>query len=137
MLSYRGVAAITVIWTALLAVMVALLAILVSQNVQRGDRATGSTATLNTYQAVLLSNGLAYFGKVEKIDSAYVILRDVYYIQSRVNQETKEVSNVLVKRGKEDHRPDRMIINANQILLMEPISPDSRVAKVISDLSKQ
>jgi hypothetical protein len=89
------------------------------------------------YYAVLLINGSVYFGKVEGLGSPYVVMRDVYYIQSSVNQETKETSNVLVKRGKELHGPDMMMINEKSILLVEPVGPESKVAQLIDEAHKK
>jgi hypothetical protein len=83
------------------------------------------------YQAVLLSNGSAYFGRLEGLGTDYPVLREVYYVQSVQNPETKQVSNILVKRGKEWHAPDRMILNENMIVFVEPVNPGSRVAQLI------
>ena len=90
----------------------------------------------STYYAVLLSNGSVYFGMLEGLGSAYPVLKDVYYVQSNVNQETKAVSNSLVKRGKEWHGPDRMILNEKAIIFIEPVGKESRVAQLIKE-SKQ
>ena len=79
----------------------------------------------------------AFFGRVQSLDSDYVVLQDVYYIQSRQNPETKQVSNVLVKRGQEWHSPDRMILNKRQVILLEPVSETSQVAKLIAEQGKQ
>lgn len=84
------------------------------------------------YQAILLSNGAAYFGRLEGFGSPYPVLRDVFYVQSVQDPQTKQVSNRLVKRGKEWHAPDRMIINSNMIVLVEPVNPASRVAQLIA-----
>lgn len=89
-------------------------------------------AMTTPYQAVLLSNGSAYFGKLEGLGTKYPVLREVFYVQSVQDQNTKQVSNILVKRGKEWHGPDRMIINANMIVLVEPVNPGSRVAQLIA-----
>ena len=85
------------------------------------------------YQAVLLNNGSAYFGKIEGLGTPYPVLKEVYYIQSRQNPENKQVVNILVKRGNELHGPDRMIVNANDIVFVEPVSPSSRVAQLIAE----
>lgn len=96
------------------------------------------TVSLTTpYQAVLLTNGSAYFGQLEGLGTPYPVLRDVFYVQSSQNAETKAVSNILVKRGKEWHSPDRMILNANMIVLVEPVSPTSRVAQLIAQAKNQ
>ena len=88
------------------------------------------------YYAVLLSNGSVYFGKLEGLGGPYPILRDVYYVQSSVNQETKAVTNILVKRGKEWHGPDRMILNERSIVFIEPVGADSKVAELIAESRK-
>jgi hypothetical protein len=61
------------------------------------------------------------------------MLTDVFYIQSSANPETKAVINILVKRGKEWHGPQFMYINAKNILVIEPVAPDSQVAKLIKE----
>lgn len=85
------------------------------------------------YQAVFLTNGQTFIGKLEGGGSAYPRLTEVFYIQSGVNAETKQVTNVLVKRGKEWHAPDFMYINAKNILVIEPVAPGSQVAKLIKE----
>src|ERR1700733_15420491 len=96
------------------------------------------TVSMTTpYQAVLLSNGSAYFGKLEGLGTPYPVLRDVFYVQSSQDPQTKQVSNILVKRGKEWHSPDRMILNSNMIVLVEPVSPGSRVAQLIAQAKNQ
>ena len=40
--------------------------------------------------------------------------------------------NSLIKRVKELHEPDRMYINPNQILLVEPVGGNSKVAQLIA-----
>jgi hypothetical protein len=93
--------------------------------------------TLTTeYQAVFLDNGQAFIGKIEKVDSSYPLLKDVFYIQRQVNPGTKEVKNILIKRGSEWHGPDRMYINSKHIVLIEPVSPDSKVAQLINEAKK-
>jgi hypothetical protein len=98
----------------------------------------GRPAAMTTpYQAVLLSNGSAYFGRLEGLGTPYPVLQDVFYVQSTQNPETKQVSNILVKRGKEWHAPDRMILNANMIVMVEPLNPGSRVAQLIAQAKNQ
>jgi hypothetical protein len=92
-------------------------------------RATMSFST--PYQAVLLTNGSAYFGQLEGYGGPHPVLRDVYYIVSQTNPQTKEVTPVLVKRGKELHEPDRMYLNPSQILFVETVGTGSKVAQLI------
>jgi len=89
------------------------------------------------YQAVLLTNGAAYFGKLEGYGTPRPVLSEVYYIVTQNNPETKQSSNVLVKRGKELHEPDRMYLNPNQILCVEPVGTNSKVAQLITQAQGQ
>jgi hypothetical protein len=84
------------------------------------------------YNAVLLDNNAIYFGKLTDLGSDYPVLTDVFYIQTSVNQETKQQSNMLVKRGKEWHAPDKMVLNARHIVMIEPVTAGSTVAKLIA-----
>ena len=99
----------------------------------RPDR---TSAFATEYQAVLLTNGEAYYGKMEALGTSYPRLSDVHYIQRRADAK-ESAKFVLVKRGREWHRPDRMIINAAHIVLIEPVHPESDVAKAIADSHRQ
>lgn len=109
--------------------------ILLSAGCRRTNPQEASTGSA-MYYAVLLSNGSVYFGELEGLGSPYPVLRNVYYVQSNVNQETKAVSNILVRRGRDWHRPDRMIINEKAIVFIEPVGPDSKVAQLIAESKK-
>jgi hypothetical protein len=97
----------------------------------------GRVAMTTPYQAVLLTNGSAYFGQLEGLGTPFPVLKDVFYVQSSQDPQTKAVSNILVKRGKEWHSPDRMILNSNMIVLVEPVNPSSRVAQLIAQAKNQ
>jgi hypothetical protein len=90
-----------------------------------------------TYQAVLLSNGNVYFGRLQDYGSKFPVLTDVFYIQSSVSPDTKQTVNVLVKRGQELHAPDRMYLNPSQIILVEPVGPNSKVMQLILEQRKK
>lgn len=96
----------------------------------------GAAIDPKQYYAVLLSTGSVYFGQLEGLGTDYPVLHDVYYVQSTSNPETKAVNNVLVKRGREWHAPDRMILNARAIIIVEPVGADSKVAKLIAESKK-
>ena len=100
-------------------------------------RANAPPRYATTHYAVLLLNGQAYFGRVEKVQSEHMVFKEVFYIQSRTNPETKQVTNVLVKRGQEWHAPDRLILNRRHVILMEPVTEGSQVAKLIAEQSTQ
>ena len=97
------------------------------------QRALASKTT--GYQAVLLDNNQVYFGKVADLNTDYPVLTDVFYIQTTVNQETKQQSNILVKRGKEWHAPNKMVLNARHIIMIEPVTDGSTVAQLIAKAS--
>ena len=89
------------------------------------------------YQAVFVDNGQVFFGKMERAGSPYPLLRDVYYIGRQASPDGKEVKNILIKRGNEWHAPDYMYINASHIVLIEPVSANSRVAQLIKEAKNQ
>jgi hypothetical protein len=84
------------------------------------------------YQAVLLANGSVYFGHLQGYGSRQPVLTEVYYVATQTNPETKQSANLLIKRGKELHEPDRMYLNPQQILFVEPVGPNSKVAQLIA-----
>jgi hypothetical protein len=85
------------------------------------------------YQAVQLNNGAAYFCKIEGLGTPFPVLKEIYFIHTSQNPETKQVTNTLLKRGSEWWQPDRMIVNANDIVFIEPVNPNSRVAELIEE----
>lgn len=96
-----------------------------------------SITTFNTpYQAVLLDTGQVYYGKITKLGTDLPELRDVFYIQGQTNPDTKQVTNILVRRGREFHSPDHMVINARHIVVVEPVGEHSKVADLIAEQNK-
>jgi hypothetical protein len=94
----------------------------------------GSDLKFSTeYQAVFLDNGQVFFGKLSDTGSPYLTLREVFYVQTLVEQEKKKTANILVKRGSEWHNPDFMRINTRHVLVIEPVGSDSRVAQLIRE----
>ena len=89
------------------------------------------------YQAVFVDNGQVFFGKLEKGGSAHPLLREVYYIGRQASPDGKEVKNILLKRGGEWHGPEYMYLTSSHIVMIEPVSPTSRVAELIKALKEQ
>jgi hypothetical protein len=114
------------------ALMVALAVIVAAWMVSRPSAVSFD----QTYQAVLLSNGQVYFGRLEGYGTEKPVLREVYYVQSGLNDQ-KQPTNILLKRGKEWHGPDRMYLNPRQIIMVEPVGSASRVYELIKDLKLQ
>jgi hypothetical protein len=123
----RGSAAVQVVWV-LTGVVVMVVALLLLKELKPGPAITFGTP----YQAVLLTNGTAYFGKLEGYGTNRPVLKEVYYIVGQTNPETKQTNNVLVRRGKELHEPGDMHLNPNQILCVEDVGPNSKVAQLIA-----
>jgi hypothetical protein len=95
--------------------------------------AAGCAPTFSTpYQAVLLDNGSVYYGKISGLNTDYPTLRDVYYVQQSTDPQTKQVNNVLVRRGNEWHGPSMTVLNSRHIVLVEPVGPNSKVAQLIA-----
>lgn len=93
------------------------------------------------YQAVFLSNGQVYFGRASGLNSNYVNLKDVYYLQvSQVlqpiqgkKQPEPQQTLTLAKLGTAElHKPkDEMKINRDHILFIEDLEKDSQVVQAI------
>ena len=91
------------------------------------------------YQAVFLSDGQIYFGKLSNVDQQYAVLEDIYYLQVQNNSQVQQAEAQqapqiqLVKLGNEIHGPeDEMIINADQILFWENLKDEGQVADAIA-----
>lgn len=98
------------------------------------DQGKGEKLSFSTeYQAVFMSNGQVFFGKIENAGGNYPLLKEVYYIGRQADPEGKEVKSILIKRGSEWHGPEYMYINRQQIAVIEPVAPNSRVAQLIKD----
>lgn len=125
--SQRGIALVQLIW-----VLAGILVIAAAAWYIIGNMRDPSIEFPTPYQAVLLTNGSVYFGHLQGYGGRHPVLKEVFYIVSQTNSETKQVNNVLVKRGKELHEPDRMYLNPNQILFVEPVGTGSKVAQLIA-----
>lgn len=96
------------------------------------------------WQAVFLTNGQVYFGKVTNGNQSEVILEDIYYLQvtrplqqqaaAGEEQPNPQGELSLVKLGSELHGPtDAMHINRQQILFIEDLKDDSSVSQAINN----
>lgn len=94
------------------------------------------------YQALFLTNGQVYFGKVSQVDKSYVKVTDIYYLQVQQTVQPKDSSAAaannqqvsLAKLGGELHGPeDIMYVSRQQVLFWENLKTDGKVAKAIAD----
>jgi len=123
------------VWTAL--AVLSCLALLASIGCSQANVQAAPVSFSTPYQAVVLINNSVYYGKLTGWGTQNPVLTDVFYIVTKQDPDTKQTSNVLIKRGKELHGPDRMYLNPNQIILVEPVGPDSKVAQLIAEANKQ
>ena len=92
------------------------------------------------YQAVFLSNGQVYFGKVTDVNKDTLVLEDIYYLRiaqalqagSEDDEQITGDNFSLIKLGNEIHGPqDRMNINLNHVLFVEDLGDDSKIVEAI------
>lgn len=101
----------------------------------------GTAVKSKEFQAVFLTNGQVYFGKLSSITSGYVKLTNIYYLQVQqavqpsANKDAASNQQVsLAKLGGELHGPeDVMYISRSQVLFWENLKTDGKVAKAIQD----
>lgn len=93
-------------------------------------------------QAVFLNTGQVYFGNVTSFNKDYLVLTNIYYLQSSNSSSSSSSSsnqNVsLVKLGCELHKPyDEMVVNTTEITFWENLQADGQVAKAVQQFEKQ
>jgi hypothetical protein len=107
-----------------------------------GLNRTQSIPTVPTahWQAVFLNNNQVYFGKLQDLNTGYVALTDVYYLQtaSELTQSGTAGSNLnLIKLGGEVHGPeDEIYIPKSSVLFWENMKDNSRVVQTIISTQK-
>ena len=94
-------------------------------------------------QAVFLNTGQVYFGNVQTMNQNYVVLSNIYYLQSNSSSASSTAASTanqnvtLVKLGCELHQPyDRMIINNSEVTFWENLQPTGQVAKAVASYQK-
>jgi hypothetical protein len=89
------------------------------------------------YQAVILDNGQTFYGKLEGYGTPFPILREAAYLQTLIDAATQQQKKVLIKRSDELHAPDRMILNARHILMVESVQPESKATDLMLELKQR
>jgi hypothetical protein len=120
---------------------VALLLVAVSLWLATGNFTNAETKQINTkeYQAIFLTNGQVYFGKVGTLNSKFVSLTHVFYIEnqnSTSSSTTTASSNYTLRKlgVSELHAPeDKMVINREQISFWENLKDSSQVVTKIKE----
>lgn len=125
----------------ILIALLALSALIWFANRALGTVQADSAVKSKQYQALFLTNGQVYFGKVSQVDKSYVKVTDIYYLQVQQTVQPKDATAAannqqvsLAKLGGELHGPeDIMYVSRAQVLFWENLKTDGKVAKAIAD----
>lgn len=125
------------LWIAAIIVVVVIIGALIWVNMANNRSAT-TAIDGSKYQAVLLSNGESYFGKLTVLNDDFMKMTDIYYLKAKsatANSEdttTTDGDFQLIKFGGEVQGPeDEMVISKAQILYYENLKPDGKASKAI------
>lgn len=126
------------VFVPILVIILIFVGVFVCLNITKEDKNFANDVKKSRYQAVFLTNGQVYFGKIKEQRKDAIKLEDIYYLQVQQDvQPAKEESDQqlsLAKLGKELHGPeDVMIISSDQVLFWENLKNDSQVVKAIKD----
>jgi hypothetical protein len=118
-----------VIFVLLVVALVALVALFGRQYLQRPP-GLADQIDKNAYQAVFLTGGQVFFGKVT-VGDGLLALSDVFYLAPNTDTSQPQLG-ALLKRGSEIHGPrEPMLIELGQILYLENMRDDSQVVAAI------
>ena len=111
------------------------------------DNADTSSINKGEYQALFLTNGQVYFGKLTQPDGQYVKLTDIYYLQTQAAQPSTSGNSSaaasaqqlsLAKLGNELHGPeDAMYVAKPQVLFWENLKSSGKVVQAIQQYQAQ
>lgn len=139
-------------WLKTLFIILGVVVVLLAVWFAFGDKLLAAKPVGSKYQAVFLSNGQVYFGKL-KLQGKSAVLSDIYYLQvtqdlqatggtestpaaQQTNKDQQQRIN-LVKLGQELHGPeDTMYIERDKILFWENLKDDSKVVESINQAKK-
>ncbi len=99
----------------------------------------------DVWQAVTLTNGQTYFGKLEKYGPHTLVLFEVYYLQAKSDEATSDTADTtadettnndsglkLIKLTDDFHRPNNyLIINRDQVLFWQHLANESPIVEAI------
>lgn len=108
------------------------------------NKTADTMAKPTDWQAVFLSNGQVYFGKLTNENSQFISLEQIYYLQVQQPADAKatpapnQQQISLIKLGSELHGPvDSMKINRQHVLFIEQMKSDAKVVEAIERYIKQ
>jgi hypothetical protein len=142
--------AVRIEWFVFTSLVALVLLIAIGWLIFSGAPSTGESKEINTskYQAVFLNGGATsgsvayttYFGHVTKMNSSYLILKDVYYLTTASTTDQSQSANPqLTKLGCQQlHSPfDEMVINRNQVAFWENLQDSGKVVQAINTFKQQ
>ncbi|MBI5530206.1 MAG: hypothetical protein HY918_01770 [Candidatus Doudnabacteria bacterium] len=132
---------------AVIVVVLVVVGVLFRDKLMPKSKTDAATMKASDYDAVFLTNGQVYFGKMTDAEGEYATLKDIYYLQvvqqpglqgsgqtPEQQQQQTQPQISLVKLGNELHGPvDEMKISRNQILFFESMKEDSQVVQAIKN----
>ena len=87
----------------------------------------------SSYQAVMMTNGIAYYGKIDSTYGKYITLSDVFYLQQSAGNPL-----ALIRFANETQGPQNMIyINKSQVSFLYNLDTTKELYKKIQELSAQ
>lgn len=137
----------TILWVVIILVSTVLLLIVIDFLFYSTKKFNRLSNWINPerYQAVFLSNGQVYFGRVADVTPETLLVEDIYYLKTVKNLQESEgqapsAENLdtenfsLVKLGNEIHGPeDNMSVNLNHVLFVENLKPESKIVDAIKE----
>lgn len=85
------------------------------------------------YQVVYMTNGQAYFGKLQNVKGDYLVIKTPYSTQSTDGQDkTAEAQTTLIKISGQVYGPeDSIALRADQVAFWQNLRNDSKVSQAI------
>jgi len=108
-----------------------------------GKKNAGAAIDTSKYQAVSLTDGQLYFGKLTVVNDDYLKLTNVYYLKPQSGEDTTEAAKNtnsfnLIKFTDVIYGPeDEIVIAKSQVLFYENLNPEGKVAKGIDQLNNK
>lgn len=129
-------------------IVVIIVALLAGAMMWKKNKSEMGQVKKDQYQAVFLTNGQVYFGKIAGGSKDSLKLTDIYYLQvqqsvqpsgdENKNENNKDSQISMAKLGDELHGPeDAMYIQRNQILFWENLKDQGKVVQAIKSNNKK
>jgi hypothetical protein len=88
-------------------------------------------STGTDYQAVQLTNGSVFYGRLSRLGSTYLRLEDPFTIEKRFDPDAGKENSILTGRKDDWHAPAFVLLNRQHVVTVEPITYGSRVWQLI------